>query len=284
VTDAAPRVWVDSGQLEQVVINLALNARDAMPAGGTLTITTQETELPNGIAAADGAAIPAGRYATILVRDTGAGMDAATEARIFEPFFTTKPVGQGTGLGLAATHGIVTQSGGYIAVMSAPGEGAAFTVYLPVEPDGDRVERRAEPPRVGADVTQAGATVLVVDDEPAVRAIAARSLEHGGFHVLQAPDGADALELINRHGPPHLVLTDLMMPGIGGAELARRLRERWPELPILFMSGYSAEELRRQGAIGSEGELIQKPFMPDGLVGSVAAALSRAAVDRAARG
>jgi PAS domain S-box-containing protein len=284
VTDAAPRVWVDPGQLEQVLINLALNARDAMPAGGTLTITTRETELPSGIAAADGTRIPAGRYATLLVRDTGAGMDAATQAQIFEPFFTTKPVGQGTGLGLAAAHGIVTQSSGYIAVASAPGQGAAFTVYLPVEPVGAMVERRAEPPRVGADVAQAGATVLVVDDEPAVRAIAARSLEHGGFHVLQAPDGADALELVNRHGPPHLVLTDLMMPGIGGAELARRLRERWPDLPILFMSGYSAEDLRRQGAIGSEGELIQKPFMPDGLVGSVAAALSRAVVDRPAGG
>jgi two-component system, cell cycle sensor histidine kinase and response regulator CckA len=284
MADAAPRVWIDPGQLEQVVINLALNARDAMPTGGTLTITTAESQLPSGIAAADGATIPAGRYATLLVHDTGAGMDDATKARIFEPFFTTKPMGQGTGLGLAAAHGILTQSSGYIAVASAPGQGAAFTMYLPVHVVTDTVERRGEPPRIGADATQAGATVLVVDDEPAVRAIAARSLEHGGFHVLQAPDGADALELVNRHGPPHLVLTDLMMPGIGGAELARRLRERWPELPILFMSGYSAEELRRQGAIGSEGELIQKPFMPDGLVASVAAALSRAALDRPARG
>ncbi|MBA3659790.1 MAG: response regulator [Gemmatimonadales bacterium] len=277
VADTAPRVWVDPGQLEQVVINLALNARDAMPTGGTLTITTRETDLPSGIAAADGAAIPPGRYATLLVRDTGAGMDAATQARIFEPFFTTKPLGQGTGLGLAAAHGILTQSRGYIAVASALGQGTTFTVFLPVEHVGDTVEPGAEPPRMGTDVAQAGATVLVVDDEPAVRAIAARSLEHAGFHVLQAPDGTDALELVNRHGPPHLVLTDLMMPGIGGAELARRLRERWPALPILFMSGYSAEELRRQEGIGPKGELIQKPFMPGGLVESVAAALSRAA-------
>ena len=153
--DAAPRVWVDPGQLEQVVINLALNARDAMPAGGTLTITTAEIELPSGIAAADGAVIPAGRYATLVVRDTGTGMDAATQARIFEPFFTTKPVGQGTGLGLAAAHGIVTQNDGYITVASAPGQGATFTLYLPVLPAADVVERRASASRrrVAADAT-----------------------------------------------------------------------------------------------------------------------------------
>ena len=272
--DAGPRVWVDPGQLEQVVINLALNARDAMPVGGTLTITTAEAELASGITAADGAAIPAGRYATLLVRDTGAGMDAATQARIFEPFFTTKPTGQGTGLGLAAAHGILTQSDGYIGVASAPGQGAAFTVYLPVHLVADTAERRGEPPRAGPDPTQAGATVLVVDDESAVRAIAARSLEHGGFRVLQASDGASALELVDRHGPPQVVLTDLMMPGVGGAELARRLKERWPALPIIFMSGYSAEELHRQGAVGLEVEVIQKPFTPGGLVQSVAAALS----------
>jgi len=278
VADVAPRVLVDPGQFEQVVINLALNARDAMPADGTLTITMVETELPGDIAAAGGVAIPAGRYATLLVRDTGAGMDAATQAQIFEPFFTTKPVGHGTGLGLAATHGILTQNNGYITVASAPGQGATFTVYLPVLPDADMVERRGVPPRTGANAAQAGATVLVVDDESAVRAIAARSLEHGGFRVLQAPDGVDALELVDRHGPPQLVLTDLMMPGIGGAELARRLKERWPALPIIFMSGFSTAELRLQGAIGSEAGLIQKPFSPGRLVAAVAAVLAR--VDR----
>ena len=282
VADAGPRVWVDPGQLEQVVINLALNARDAMPAGGTLTITTAETELASGTAAADGAAIPAGRYATLVVRDTGAGMDAATQAKIFEPFFTTKPIGQGTGLGLAAAHGILKQNNGYITVASAPGQGATFTVYLPVHLVADTVKLRGEPPRAGADPTEAGATVLVVDDEPAVRAVAARSLEHGGFRVLQASDGANALELVDRHGPPQLVLTDLMMPGMGGAELARRLKERWPALPILFMSGYSAEDLHRQGAIGSDGEVIQKPFTPTGLVESVSAALSLADAQAAA--
>ena len=203
-------------------------------------------------------------------------MDAATLARVFEPFFTTKPLGQGTGLGLAAAHGIVTQSGGYITVLSSPGQGTSFTVYLPIVAPSDAIERRAEGSRPVTDARHSGATVLVVDDEPAVRAIAARSLEYGGFRVVEAPDGADAIQLVDRHGPPQIVLTDLMMPGVGGAELARRLKERWPALPIVFMSGYSAEELRRQGAIGFEGELIQKPFTPDGLVRSVAAALARA--------
>jgi len=274
--DTASRVWVDPGQLEQVIINLALNARDAMPGGGTLTLATAETELPGEIASADCFAIPDGRYATLLVRDTGEGMDDATRARIFEPFFTTKPAGQGTGLGLAAAHGILAQNKGCITVASAPGQGAVFTVYLPILSDPDPVERAGEPPRPRVDPTQAGATVLVVDDEPAVCAVAARSLEQGGYRVLQAHDGGDALALVDRHGPPQLVLTDLTMAGIGGAELARRLKERWPGLPIIFMSGYSAEELRQEGVTSLQGELIQKPFAPGELVAKVAATLSGA--------
>ena len=272
--DASPLVRIDPQQLQQVIVNLALNARDAMAAGGTFTMTTGEAALPAGIAAVGGASIPAGRYALLMARDTGTGMDAATLARIFEPFFTTKPIGQGTGLGLAAAHGIVTQSGGYITVSTTPGHGATFTVYLPVVTQAGPVDRDAPPP-AGRESVRAESMVLVVDDEPAVRAIAARSLEYGGFRVLQAPDGADALQLIDRYGPPDIVLTDLLMPGVGGAELARRLKERWPSLPVVFMSGYSAEELRRQGAIDFDGELIQKPFTPDGLVTSVAAALAR---------
>ena len=280
--DASPLVRIDPRQLQQVIINLALNARDAMATGGTFTITTGEAELPGGLAAAGGVSIAAGRYALLVVHDTGTGMDAATLARIFEPFFTTKPLGQGTGLGLAAAHGIVTQSGGYVTVLSSPGQGTSFTVYLPVVAPSDAIERRAQGSPPATDARHSGATVLVVDDEPAVRAIAARSLEYGGFRVVEAPDGADAIQLVDRHGPPQIVLTDLMMPGVGGAELARRLKERWPALPIVFMSGYSAEELRRQGAIGFEGELIQKPFTPDGLVRSVAAALARAGTARPA--
>ena len=279
-SDASPRVRLDKGQLEQVIVNLAINARDAMPPGGTLTITTAETNLPKGVASADGVAIPPGRYALVVVRDTGIGMDSATQTRAFEPFFTTKPVGKGTGLGLAAVDGIMKQNAGYITVASAPGRGATFTLFLPVLSDDAVVERRREPrgelPPPGGDAVQPGATILLVEDEPAVRAVAARSLEHGGFRVLQASGGAAALELMDGQEQPDLVLTDMMMPGIGGAELARRLRERWPELPILFMSGYSVEDLRRQGAIGLERVILQKPFTPEGLVRSVTAALSRA--------
>ena len=278
--EVSPLVRVDKGQLEQVVVNLALNARDAMQVGGTLSITTTETDLPSAVASHDSVTIPAGRYGVLVVRDTGSGMDLETQAHIFEPFFTTKSVGKGTGLGLAAVDGIMKQNGGYITLVSEPGLGATFTLYLPVLSDVDVVERRGAPrpesmPPV-PDEAPAGATILLVEDEPAVRAIAARSLEKAGFRVFQASGGSGALHLVAQHGKPDLMLTDLMMPGIGGAELARQLMERWPELPILFMSGYSVEDLVREGAIGSERALIQKPFTPDGLVRTVAAALANA--------
>ena len=279
-SDASPRVRVDPGQFEQVVINLALNARDAMPGGGTLTITTAESELAGGVAAADGVAIPAGRYALLVVHDSGVGMDAATQARIFEPFFTTKPTGHGTGLGLAAAYGIMTQNNGYIALTTAPGLGTAFTLYLPICDDADLNLLARPPVPVGPGADRAAATVLVVDDEVAVRTIVRRSLQRSGFQCLEASDGASALALIARHGPPHLVLTDLVMPGIGGIELARRLRELWPEQPILFMSGYSLDDLRRQGVAGIEGGLIQKPFSPRALASTVAEALARAGPGR----
>jgi two-component system cell cycle sensor histidine kinase/response regulator CckA len=178
------------------------------------------------------------------------------------------------------------QNDGYITVASAPGRGATFTLFLPVLSDDAVVERRREPrgelPPLGGEAAQPGAIILLVEDEPAVRSVAARSLELGGFRVLQASGGAAALELMDGQEQPDLVLTDIMMPGIGGAELARRLRERWPALPILFMSGYSVDDLRRQGAIGLERVIIQKPFTPEGLVRSVTAALSRAETSQAA--
>ena len=278
--DAAPQVWVDPGQLQQVVVNLVQNAREAMPTGGTLTLMTVETELPSGTAAADGVAIPPGRYAALVVRDTGAGMDAAIQAKMFEPFFTTKPLGEGTGLGLAAAHGILSQNNGYITVTSAPGEGSTFTVYLPLKHVAETVEPRPAPARVRAEPVPTTATVLVVDDEPAVRSMSARILRRGGFHVVEAATGAEALALVGLEGPPRLVLTDLMMPGMGGVELARRLKERWPALPVVFMSGYWAEELTRQGLLGggADRDLIQKPFTPDALVARVAAAISRSEV------
>ena len=280
--EAAPRVWADMGQLEQVVVNLALNARDAMPAGGTLAITARETDIPPGTVAVDGTAIPAGLYALLVVRDSGVGMNPATQVRIFEPFFTTKPAGQGTGLGLAAVYGIMTQNAGYITLSSEPGRGTTFTLYLPVFAGPEPVDRRTTAPPPTEDAIPVGSTVLVVDDEPHVLAVAARSLERGGFRVLQAPDGASALEVVDRYGPPQLVLTDLMMPGMGGAELARRLTQRWPNVAILFMSGYSVEDLQREGLTGIEGALLHKPFTPDKLVARVAARLVEAGGGRPA--
>jgi two-component system, cell cycle sensor histidine kinase and response regulator CckA len=267
VAEKNPRVRVDPQQLQQVIINLALNARDAMPPGGTLTLTTTETEL------ARTGAIPAGHYATLLARDTGSGIPPAIQGRIFEPFFTTKALGKGTGLGLAATHGILTQNHGFISVTSAAGEGATFAVYLPILPPTTQIDRHSEPFLQVAAAAK-GATILVVDDEAGVRAVTARILERSGFRVIQTSNGAAALAEVERSGPPALVVTDLMMQGIGGVELARRLRERWPSLPILFMSGYSPEELRRQGAISSDRELIQKPFTHQTLLASVTLALA----------
>jgi PAS domain S-box-containing protein len=270
IAESSPcRVWADKGQLEEVMVNLALNARDAMPSGGTLTITTAEALVERGVSGYGGVSIPGGHYGLIAVRDTGMGMDAATQAQMFEPFFTTKPVGEGTGLGLAAAYGIMEQNKGYIALTSAPGQGTTFRLYLPLSPADALPERIENPPPLPPAGTPAGVTVLVVEDEPAVRAVVVRSLERGGFRVLQASDAAAALQVADREGCPDLVLTDLMMPGIGGAELARRLKARWPDLPVMFMSGYSAEDLRRQGAVDPEGVIIQKPFKPDSLLRSV---------------
>ncbi len=274
-TDAEVAIWADPGQVEQLVVNLALNSRDAMPDGGTLAITVLDAQVAEGLFAADGTPIPTGRYALLVARDTGDGMDAETLARIFEPFFTTKPMGAGTGLGLAAVYGIIVQNKGYVAVSSAPGHGATFSLYFPVASDSPAVAERREIPPPDGDTGGGGRTVLVVDDEPAVLAVAVRALEYGGFHVLQASDGAGALEVVDRHGPPDLVLTDLMMRGLSGAELARRLNGPFPSMPILFMSGYSLDDLRREGVTGVEGLLMQKPFTPAGLLASVTAALAR---------
>jgi len=282
VTDAAPTVWADPEQIEQVVINLALNARDAMPGGGSFTLTVAEDEVRGRALGADGVPIPPGRYATLRARDTGTGIDVAIQARIFEPFFTTKPEGHGTGLGLAAAFGALRQNDGYIAVRSAPGKGATFLLYLPAIAADDASPAAAT--RVPAEVasaarasqaSRAGKAVLVVDDESAVLDVATRMLELAGYSVRQASDGSDALEMVERHGPPHLVLTDLLMHRIGGGELARQLKERWPALPVVFMSGYSADELYRQGALSPVAELIQKPFTAATLVAAVDAALTR---------
>ena len=266
-------ISIDVNHLDQMVTNLVLNARDAMATGGTLTLTTVAVTAAAGKETAAGHPIPPARYGVLSIADTGTGMTRETLARIFEPFFTTKPVGQGTGLGLSVVEGLLDQSGGYAAVESTPGGGTTFSLYFPLVPDA--VE--ADEGRKRAGVTGsalAGAMVLVVDDEPGVREIAVRSLEASGCRVLEASDGGGALDLVGRHGPPDLVLTDLMMTGMDGAELARRLRERWPRLPVLFMSGYSENHLRQAGALDGGAGVLEKPFRPENLVSSIYAALS----------
>ncbi|MEO8226764.1 MAG: response regulator [Gemmatimonadota bacterium] len=279
----APHVWVDPRQVEQVLINLSLNARDAMGLEGTLTIAVADTEIGAGATAYGGDPIAAGRRVMLTVTDTGAGMAPDTQARLFEPFFTTKEIGHGTGLGLAAVYGILRQNNADVTVESEPGRGTRFRLYLPLAPHGALAAEQGyqRPSSVQVPVVPTGTTILVVEDEPAVRKIAVRSLEFGGFRVVEASDGGAALEIVARDGPPSLVLTDLMMPGIGGAELARRLRIRWPALPILFMSGYSVEDLKSQGLTSAHDEIIQKPFTPDALVSSVTAALEPPPAHRA---
>lgn len=275
-TDVAPTVDVDPGQLQQALVNLALNAHDAMAVDGTLTMTVLDDTLLAGTPAAGGLVMPPGRYAIIRVHDNGTGMDAETQSRIFEPFFTTKSVGKGSGLGLAAAHGVLWQNGGYLTVASALGQGATFSVYLPI----GRSDGIARPAAVHPDAAvpaTASATILVVDDEPAVRTSVARALRNKGFLTLQASDGAEALEIVEREGPPQLVVTDLRMPGVGGTELARLLKVRWPALPVLFMSGYAVEEFTNRSVRGS-GELLQKPFTAVALLAAVDAALLRSAV------
>jgi two-component system cell cycle sensor histidine kinase/response regulator CckA len=261
----------DRVQLEQVLLNLADNAREAMPAGGRFVIETSEAELgPRDAAAHPEIRLRAGPYALLRVADTGRGMDRETVRRVFEPFFTTKGIGKGTGLGLSTVYGVVKQSDGYVWVDSEPGRGAAFRIYLPLT-DAE-LPAPASPP--GPRDAPAGQTVLVVDDEPMVRSMAVRGLREAGYLVLEAESGAQALALMERHGAEvRLVLTDVTMAEMGGRELGRRLAEERPDLPLLYMSGYPLDEVVRRGLLQEYRPFLQKPFAPDTLVGSVRALL-----------
>jgi signal transduction histidine kinase len=260
---ALGRVTVDPGQLEQVVINLVVNARDAMPNGGRITVETANVEL-NEDSARWHVGVGPGSYVMLAVSDTGTGMDTETRAHIFEPFFTTKALGKGTGLGLATVYGIVRQSGGNIRVESAPGAGSTFTIYLP------RVEGVLEQAVEVVTTLPAGGseTVLVVEDQNEVRALVQRILEEFGYVVLSAGEIADAFRIVERHGGPiHLLLTDMVMPEMNGVQLAERLVPLRPEMAVLYMSGYT------DYAIVNHGCFIQKPFTPDALARKVRAVL-----------
>jgi PAS domain S-box-containing protein len=265
VTETRPglgHVRADPGQLEQVMLNLVVNARDAMPEGGRLTVETADAELDDAFCRQHPGA-RAGPHVMLAVSDTGVGIDGETQAHLFEPFFTTKGVGKGTGLGLATVYGIVKQSGGYVAVTSAPGHGARFEIYLP------RVD---EPLSQGEDelwpeeLLQGRETILLAEDQPDVRELARDVLQLSGYSVLEAKDGAEALELAERErAPVHLLLTDVVMPQMSGRELAARLRARHPGLRVLFMSGYTDDAIVRQEVLESGTAFLQKPFTPDAL-------------------
>jgi PAS domain S-box-containing protein len=271
LTSSLWSVEADPGQLEQIIMNLAVNARDAMPSGGRLSIQSGNVELDTDFAKTHYPIVP-GRYVMLAVSDNGIGMDADTHSRIFEPFFTTKQRGQGTGLGLSTVYGIVKQSGGYIWAYSEPGQGTTFEIYLPrVEKTAERLKSAtaAAPHVTGSEV------VLLVEDERLVRALARRILEGGGYTVLEADGAREAIDISGHHqGGIDLLLTDVVMPEVNGPELAERLAGERPDMQVLYMSGYTDHAALRQGVWEADASLIQKPFSPDSLLRKVQEVLS----------
>ncbi len=265
-------VKADPGQLEQVIMNLAVNARDAMPRGGKLTIETGDADFDEGYARAHFPATP-GRYVMLAVTDTGVGMTPDVQAHLFEPFFTTKEKGQGTGLGLAMVYGIVKQSGGFIWVYSEPGHGTAVKIYLP------HVAEAAQPPTAAtpAAAKRGTETVLLAEDEAPVRAVARQVLERHGYTVLEAPSAEAALDVARHYsGAIHLLLTDVVMPGMSGHDLAKRLAALRPEVRVVYMSGYTDDAITRHGVLEPGLAFVQKPFTPDAIARKVREVLDAA--------
>jgi signal transduction histidine kinase/ActR/RegA family two-component response regulator len=256
------QVMADPGQIEQVVMNLVVNARDAMPEGGMVKIDTERRDLVTPAAHSKGQVVP-GRYVLLRVQDSGSGMDDTTLGKIFEPFFTTKEPGKGTGLGLATVYGIVHQSGGAIGVDSAPGRGTTFTIYLP-RIDAPVAAREAVAGQ--ARLERGDETILLVEDDREVRELAAEVLKAAGYTVLESGDPLEALVIGERHRDDiRLLISDMVMPAMRGPALAAQILLIQPEARILYMSGYTTEAIASQGAIDPPGPLLQKPFTPDGL-------------------
>jgi two-component system, cell cycle sensor histidine kinase and response regulator CckA len=257
------RVKADARQLEHVIFNLANNARDAMPGGGIIELRTRNVaELPASVSSSG--TLPAGPFVAVSLTDTGCGMNKSTKARLFEPFFSTKGPGMGTGLGLATAYGVVKQSGGYIQVESEPGRGTTVTIYLPVTTEELPTEEHFA---VTPSLLGSGETVLVAEDNDAVRSLACRVLRAGGYQVVEASDGTEAEEVCARHrGPIHLLVTDLVMPRVGGQKLAERLSVPRPEMRVLFMSGHPADADVGPGLAESAGAFLAKPFTPNVLL------------------
>jgi len=274
---AEGRIRADPGQIEQVLVNLAVNARDAMPQGGRLTIAV--ADVPTGdLDLHDRSDLLPGRYVMLSVTDTGTGMDEATKARIFEPFFTTKPTGQGTGLGLATVYGIVKQSGGHVAVRSAIGRGSTFEVFLP------RVDEPVEerPDVIAQDVGRGSESILVAEDEENVRRLIQRVIEHSGYRVLMASTPHQALEIARHHpGPIDLLLSDVIMPEMTGPALAEQIVAIRPDVCVLYMSGYTDNAVMQRTGLDRTIPFIQKPFATEVLVRKVREVLDARALSRA---
>jgi PAS domain S-box-containing protein len=271
-------VKADPGQIQQIVMNLVVNARDAMPDGGKLRIETGDVLLDDEHAKHHvGVGAKPGPHVALTVSDSGAGMDYATAARVFEPFFTTKPRGKGTGLGLSTVLGIVQQSGGHVTIESAPSRGATFRIYLPRTDETRAASAPAAAPRAaGARSTPRGGseTILLVEDEGQLRVLARDILRGAGYQVLDAPNAAEALRVAERHaGPVHLLLTDVVMPHTGGRELARRLAASRPRMRVLYMSGYTDDAIVQHGVVDPGISFLPKPITPDALLGKVREAL-----------
>jgi two-component system cell cycle sensor histidine kinase/response regulator CckA len=267
-----PLVYADRTQLEQVFINLVLNARDATPAGGTVSVAVEAVQLDGTFRSRHGeVAFRPGPYVLLSVSDTGVGMDRETMDRAFEPFYTTKPVGQGTGLGLSTVYGIVKQAGGYVWLYSEPGQGTAVKIYLPAVESAVPAAAAGGPPRLGG-----RERILVVEDEDLVRQIARRALEAYGYEVLEAPNGAAAVELLASSGlPVDLMLCDIVMPGLNGPELAGALQRAAPGARILYTSGYAGSDVLLRRLVPPSAPFIQKPFRATDLALKVRALLDR---------
>jgi CheY-like chemotaxis protein len=266
LSDELRPVWADAGQLQQVILNLAVNARDAMPAGGLITLETKN------VVFGDDESIPAGTYVQLTVSDTGEGMSPEVQEQIFDPFFTTKPAGEGTGLGLATVHGIVNQSGGHVTAYSRPDLGSSFKVYLPAS---NLELPKPEPPTPDAPTTPATETVLLVEDQTVVRRLVREILERDGYTVIEAETPEHALATADEPGDIDLLLTDVVMPRMSGPEIARALGGVRDDLKVLYMSGHSDLAVVQRGLLEPGTAFIQKPFRARELTDKVRSLLER---------